>query len=132
MQQTVVMPPNTDAQRESHSARKGALSEKTGIKTATVKEIETFGNDMLGQHVQMMCEFREVSNTWVRLLLRDESYIGFDVRDVNGDLFQFAFASKATYGRDLLKLKRGDRIRLIGEIKRVENEFVLIADEISW
>ncbi|MBW2648046.1 MAG: hypothetical protein JRE23_18150 [Deltaproteobacteria bacterium] len=93
----------------------------------TPKEIETFGNELLGKRVEMACKFSGVSDTWVRILLGDNRFVGFHVRD---KLFQFVFANKEKCGRALLHLKSGDRLRLIGKVQRVQGTYVFMVEEI--
>jgi hypothetical protein len=97
----------------------------------TAKEIEIFGKDLLGKRCHMNCKFEEVSDTWVKLLLRDESFVGIYVRDSKDTLFQYAFANKKKYGRDLLKMTKGDRLCLIGTVESVESTYVFMVEEIE-
>lgn len=100
-------------------------------KEVTAKEIETFGSELLGKKCQMDCTFREVSNTWVKLWLEDESIVGVFVDDARDELFQYVFADRAKFGRALLKLKKGDRIRIVGSIRKVKSNYVLMAEEME-
>jgi hypothetical protein len=102
----------------------------SGIPSVTAKQIETFGGDLIGQRRQMACEFREISDAWVRQLLRDDSYVGLMVVDGKGTFFQYAFAKKDRYGKELVDLKRGTPIRLLGTVAKVGTRYVFLVDEI--
>jgi uncharacterized FlaG/YvyC family protein len=105
-------------------------SNKAGLKTTNAKEIDTFGEDMLGQTVQMMCTFIEVNNIHVRYSIKDDDYVGFVIDDENGVSFHHLVADKAKYGRDLLKLKRGAKMRLVGKIKQVGRLYYFFVEQI--
>ncbi|QJX00303.1 hypothetical protein FTUN_7928 [Frigoriglobus tundricola] len=92
-------------------------SEASGT-DVTGAEIETFGAELVGKPCVMTCRFHSVSDIWVRLLLRDESYVGFFVTDSKGDLFQWVFASKERHGRKLIAMRRGNGLKLVGRVKR--------------
>jgi len=62
--------------------------------------------------------------------LGDNRFVGFHVRDSNYALFQFVFANKEKYGRALLQMKTGDRLRLIGKVQRVQSTCVFMVEEI--
>lgn len=96
----------------------------------TSKEIETFGNELLGKLVEIACKFSEVSDVWVRNLLRDDRFVGIMVDDSDNNYFQYVFANKKKYGRTLLQMKKGDRLRLIGKVQRVEDRYVFMVEEI--
>ena len=108
----------------------GGDDKKQG-ENVTAKEIETFGNELQGKHVQMTAKFVEVSDTWVKLKLKDNSFVGLWVKDSNGDLFQFAFASKEKYGRTLLQMKKGADMRLTGTVRSIGGTYVFLVDEIQ-
>jgi ribosomal protein L37AE/L43A len=108
----------------------GGDDKKQG-ENVTAKEIETFGNELQGKHVQMTAKFVEVSDTWVRLKLKDNSFVGLYFKDSNGDLFQFAFASKEKYGRTLLQMKKGADMRLTGTVRSIGGTYVFLVDEIQ-
>jgi hypothetical protein len=103
-----------------------------GLRMVTPKEIETFGEDLLRQPCQMVCVFLKLDDTWVRLLLADDRYVGIYLEDSNGQLFQYAFAKKDAYGRKLLNLARGTEVLLTGNIRRINDTFAFFADEIEW
>jgi hypothetical protein len=107
-----------------------AIAGESKDAVVTAKEIETFGNEMQGQRREMACKFSQVSDTWVQLLLRDNRFVGVMVEDSNGDLFQYAFASKEKYGRELIKMKRGDSLRLVGKVQKVGSTYVFMIEEI--
>jgi hypothetical protein len=52
------------------------------------------------------------------------------VEDSQGTFFQYAFAIKAKYGRDLVEMKKDVVVRLVGTINRVGSTFVFLVDEI--
>jgi ribosomal protein L37AE/L43A len=106
-------------------------NDKKQGENVTAKEIETFGNELQGKHVQMTAKFVEVSDTWVRLKLKDNSFVGLYFKDSNGDLFQFAFASKEKYGRTLLQMKKGADMRLTGTVRSIGGTYVFLVDEIQ-
>jgi len=83
----------------------------------TAKEIETFGKELVDKRREMVCKFINVSDTWVRQLMKDDRLVGFTVKDRKGDFFQYVFADKEKYGRDLVKMERGTSLRLIGTIE---------------
>ncbi len=105
-----------------------ACAQSEGV---TAKEIEIFGKDLQGKKVQMTATFFEVNDTWVRLILNDDRFVGLFVNDSKGDLFQFAFASKEKYGRTLLQMKRGDKMLLTGTVRSVDGRYVLLVDDIQ-
>ena len=111
-------------------ARPAMPAEVAGIPTVTAKEIETFGGDLVGQRRQMACRFNEVSDAWVRILLNDNRYVGLLVTDEKGTFFQYCFAKKDKYGKELVDLKVGTGMRLIGAVARVKTEYVFLVDEI--
>jgi len=115
---------------EAGGARLKVPAEVNGIRTVTAKEIETFGGDIVGQRRQMACRFIEVSDTWVRLLLRDDRYVGLMVTDEKGTIFQYSFAKKDKYGKELVDLKAGTGMRLIGTIAIVDATYVFLVEEI--
>jgi hypothetical protein len=135
IQASFVRPPDHIESQEPSAPRRESPAAESEIPKITSKEIETFGNDMLGKQVQMICRFGELDNTWVRLFLgpiNSDRDVGFSVYDQKGDLFQYAFADKAKYGRALLNLKQGQEIRIVGGILKVEDRYFLLASEISW
>lgn len=97
----------------------------------TPQEIEMFGNELRHKHVKMTCEFIEVSDTWVRILLgNNHRFVGIMVYDSDNNCFQYVFANKNMHGRALLQKKNGDILRLIGKIKRVKGEYMFMIGEI--
>jgi hypothetical protein len=97
----------------------------------TAKEIEIFGNDLQGKSIEMIAKFDEVSDTFVRLMLKDNNFVGFRVIDSKGNLFQFAFANKEKYGRTLLQMKNGDDMRLTGRVREIDTQYVFLVETIS-
>lgn len=97
----------------------------------TAKEIETFGKDLQGKKVQMTATLSVVSDTWVKLKLKDDRFVGLFVKDSKGDPFQYAFASKEKYGRTLLQMKEGDKMLLTGTVRSVGGTYVLLVDDIQ-
>lgn len=121
----------TSPTSDNTSNRDGDVADLPNVRAVTTKEIETFGDTLTEQRLQMRGTFSEVSDTWVRLLLRDDRYVGFFIHDSKGELFQYAFANKEKYAHALLSLTRGDPILLMGSVAKVDSRFVFIADQIS-
>jgi hypothetical protein len=108
-----------------------AGGEEKKIEEVSAKEIEVNGKELEGQRRAMTCSFVEVKNVWVDLLLKDSDYVGVFVRDSKGELFQYGFADKAKFGKQLLNMKRGDKMRLIGKIKQVDVKFGFMIEDIQ-
>lgn len=126
---TSVKPQDEKAHKDSPA---GIPSSKKGHSTSevTAKEIETFGEKLTGQRCELVCKFRDVSDTWVKLLLNDDSYVGIFVTDSKGVYFQYAFADKEKYARQLIQMKKNEPLRLIGKVEAVGSKYVLMVEEI--
>lgn len=116
------------AKKQAVADRKAEEVMKNGV---TAKEIETFGKELTGKRIQMSAKFHQVSDTWVKFSLKDESYVGFMVWDNNGDLFQYAIANKEKYGLILLELKKRQNIGLSGIVEIVDRTTFLFVDDIQ-
>ena len=53
-----------------------ARSHVPNARAVTAKEIETFGEELVGKKCQMACIFNKLDDGWVRLKLHDPSFIG--------------------------------------------------------
>ena len=62
--------------------------------------------------------------------MHDNRFVGVIVYDSNDVFFQYVFANKEKYGRALLQMKKGDLLRLIGKVQKVEDIYVFMVEEI--
>ena len=109
----------------------------------TAKEIESVGSALEGKGVVMVATFFEVDDLWapsIEDVLKDDTWakamkfnrlVGFTVIDRTGDPFVSAFASKEKYGRILLQMKQGKKIRLSGRVKSGPGGNVLLVVDIQ-
>lgn len=101
------------------------------IEETTAKEIEVYGKELEGKQRMITGKFVQVSNTWVELLLKDDSYVGFYVTDGKGALFQYSYAKKDKFGKLLLDLNRNDKLQISGRIQKVDICYSLMIEEIK-
>jgi hypothetical protein len=95
----------------------------TGMTELTPKFLENFPEKADGKTGWMDCEFLELENIYASE--NPSLYLGFSVQDKNGDCFGKCIAEKIIGENpnrisnplieQISKLKRGDKIRLIGE-----------------
>jgi hypothetical protein len=109
----------------------GTGTKRENVEEVTAKRIEVFGDKLNGERRAMSCTLVRVTNTWVDILLKDSSYVGVYVKDMEGGHFQYGFAKKDKFGEELLKMKSGDRMRIIGTIQKVGFEYGIIIDAIE-
>ena len=109
----------------------GTGTKRENVEEVTAKRIEVFGDKLNGERRAMSCTLVRVTNTWVDILLKDSSYVGVYVKDMEGNHFQYGFAKKDKFGEELLKMKSGDRMRIIGTIQKVGFEYGIIIDAIE-
>jgi hypothetical protein len=114
------------------------IESANGIAEVDSKRLETFGSEFVGRQVRFTnAKWWKTSTTWITnlpnvqvssngLLTRYDAkaadrWVGFNFTDSKGELFNYAFASKAEWGEFLLALEKDQPINLVGTVIKLEN-----------
>ena len=100
-----------------------AVSAEKRVIKVTAKDLETSGKKFDNQTVVMDGTFIEINYYWVQHLndikFIGRGFIGFRIQDSTGEEFDFAFADKEKWERQLSQMKKGEKRQFIGKVKNV-------------
>lgn len=110
--------------------------ESEGKLALNMRRIANSGQQLVQKSGWMDVEFLRINNLPVQLYLAKEqqrTLLAFQIKDQNGDYYGNCFMNrKAPLTRELMKLKRGDRVRLIGQVVAMVSPAVDSENDIPW
>jgi hypothetical protein len=92
---------------------------KNGLTELNMRDIANYQQNVAQRSGWMDVEFVKIDDTPVRLYLNDlhSEFLSFQVKDKNGDYYGDCVVDRKTpVFSKLTKLKRGDKVRLIGSV----------------
>jgi hypothetical protein len=119
------------ADLRSKSDLKADLKRTKGFET-TVKEIQNFPERTMNRDVWMDVTFGSLYESHIKIWLGEEylrTHLGFAVTDKNGDYFTYCIIEKGPNATALEKIKKGQKLRLIGHVTKFDRDPWLFATD---